>query len=84
MADRPMPPLGTAVYRLVPGATWGEALRVGRAETQELLRLNPDGYHDSCLLTLYLQWAAPLLRQEAAEESAAEVGAHILQFLQRR
>jgi ribosomal protein L16/L10AE len=75
----------------VPGRTWEEALRIGEAETKELLREGT--YNSSVHLSLYLEWAAEELRQrnvEAAEElrqrnveaqAGLELGRHILNFL---
>jgi len=82
VADRPMPPSGRADSGLVPGATWGEALRTGRAQTEELLRQDPSGYHSSVHLSLYLQWAAVELRAQRFSAAAGlELGRHIQQFL---
>jgi len=82
VADRPMPPSGRADSGLVPGATWGEALRTGRAQTEELLRQDPSGYHSSVHLSLYLQWAAVELRAQRSSAAAGlELGRHIQQFL---
>ena len=82
VADRPMPPPGRADSGLVPGGTRGEALRVGRAQTEELLRQSASGYHSSVHLSLYLQWAAVELRaQRSSAVAGLEIGRHIQQFL---
>ena len=82
VADRPLPPPGRADSGLVPGATWGEALRIGRAQTEELLRQSATGYHSSVRLSLYLQWAAVELRaQRSSAVAGLEIGRHIQQFL---
>ena len=85
VADRPMPPSRPsrrADSGLVPGATWGEALRTGRGQTDELLRKDPSGYHSSVHLSLYLQWAAVERRaQRSSAVAGLELGRHILQFM---
>ena len=82
VVDRPMPPSGRADSGLVPGATWGEALRLGRAQIEELLRQDPSGYHSSVHLSLYLQWATGELRaQRSSAVAGLELGRHIQQFL---
>jgi hypothetical protein len=80
--DRPMPPVGRRDSGLVPGTSWAEALRVGRLQTEELLRQEPSGYHGSVHLTLYLQWAAVEIRSEQSRRlGGLELGRHIQQFL---
>eukprot|EP00973_Karenia_brevis_P062905 8744185-Karenia_brevis.AAC.1 len=78
--ERPMPTGNRPDAGLVPGATWGEALRIGKAHTEELLRQG--AYHSSVHLTLYLEWAAGELRaRNAAAQGGLEIGRQIQNFL---
>ena len=80
LPERPMPTGNRPDAGLVPGATWGAALRVGRAQTEELLRQG--AYHSSVHLTLYLEWAAGELRaRRAAAQGGLELGRQIQSFL---
>ena len=82
IAERPMPSAGRADSGIIPGATWGEALRKGKSQTQELLRQDSSGYHSSVHLTLYLQWASEEIRKQGSRHVAGlEIGRHIQEFL---